>query len=181
MDNARTVKRYRKMIAHGDHLEAPDTGPPWTVLWHTKPPSDGRWSAATATSEQAAIERAAHFMKLGFVVHAIQDPSGAIAMDQAQMGARFGAAQEDPAKRRPKRGLPSAELVARAILRRIIDKFAGTPGRVLNASVLHALSSPEDASQAEAERALSYAIDRGWLTLEGEMLTLTSAGYAAAS
>ncbi|HXQ50102.1 MAG TPA: hypothetical protein VN802_03320 [Stellaceae bacterium] len=88
------AKHYRKMIVRGDHLEAPDAGPPWTVLWETKAPAEGLWSVARAENEQAALDRAAHFVRLGFCVHAIKDPTGAVFLDQSQIVGRFGTPEE---------------------------------------------------------------------------------------
>jgi hypothetical protein len=94
MENGHMAKHYRKMIVRGDHLEAPDAGPPWTILWETKPPPGGNWSVARAENEQAAVERATHFLKLGFCVHAVKDPTGAVFMDQGQVIGRFGSAAD---------------------------------------------------------------------------------------
>ena len=73
-------KPRKKMIVSGDHIE-PDSGPCWSILWDTTLRAEGRWSTAEAKNEAAALERAAHFLKLGFAVHAINDPSGAMVMD----------------------------------------------------------------------------------------------------
>jgi len=175
------AKHYRKMIVHGDHLEAPDSGPPWTVLWDTKAPANGEWSAAKAGSEQAALERAAHFVKLGFVVHAIKDPTGAVFMDQSAISGRFAAAEEKPRRRPSERSTPSAEQAARTILRGFVEEYRATPGRVLNASVLLALMAAQGVGPAELERAVSYAEEHGWLGVAADTLTLTQAGYTTAT
>lgn len=107
MDKRRATKHYRKMIVTGDHLESPS--PRWTVLWQIKQPPDDSWSSAEATSEQAAIDRATHFMRLGFVVHAIKNPSGAVVMDQAWIATRFGTLQEERPKRYPQPTRSAAE------------------------------------------------------------------------
>lgn len=174
------AKHYRKMIVHGDHLEAPDGGPPWMVLWETKAPPDDRWSAARADTEQAAVERAAHFLKLGFVVHAIKDPSGAVFMDQGQIAARFGSSEDRPRGRAREHAAPDAEQTARQLLRGFVEEFQATPGRVLSLSVLRALSSSGGVGPAEFERAVGYASEHGWLGVASDTLTLTASGYAAA-
>ena len=173
------AKHYRKMIVHGDHLEAPDAGPPWTVLWDTKPPANGEWSAAKAGSEQTALERAAHFVKLGFVVHAIKDPTGAVFMDQTAITGRFGATEDKPRRTRSERTMASAETAARNILRGFVEEYRATPGRALNASVLLAMMATQGVGPAEFERAVSYAEEHGWLGVAADTLTLTQAGYAA--
>jgi hypothetical protein len=175
------AKHYRKMIVHGDHLEAPDGGPPWTVLWETKTPPDDRWSNARADTEHAAVERAAHFLKLGFVVHAIKDPSGAVFMDQGQIAQRFGANEDRPRARTRETAAPTAEQIARQLLRGVIEEFQAMPGRPVSLSVLRALSSSGGVGPAEFERAVTYASEQGWLGVGSETLTLTQAGYAAAT
>ena len=175
------AKHYRKMIVHGDHLEAPDGGPPWTVLWETKVPADDRWSSARAETEHAAVERAAHFLKLGFVVHAIKDPTGAVFMEQGEISRRFGASEDRPRTRTREHATPSAAQVARQLLRGVVEELQAKPGRTLSLSVLRALSSSGGVGPTEFERALTHAADQGWLELGAETRTLTPEGYAAAT
>jgi len=175
------AKHYRKMIVHGDHLETPDGGPPWTVLWETKTPPDDRWSMARADTEHAAVERAAHFLKLGFVVHAIKDPTGTVFMDRGQITQRFGASEDRPRARTREHVAPTAEQIARQLLRSAIEEFQAGPGRALNLSVLRALASSGGVGPAEFERAMNFASEQGWIGLGAETLTLTPAGHAAAT
>jgi len=109
------ARHTRKMFVSGDHLN-PDTGPPWSVLWDTTARSDGHWSIARTPSETSALERAAHFLELGFVVHAIKDPAGSIVMDRQSLASRFAADHERPSSVPPRRSLPSAESSAVNIL-----------------------------------------------------------------
>jgi hypothetical protein len=74
-------KVVRKMVVRGDHIEPADNGPPWTILWETKVPPNGQWSTARAGSRAAALDQAIHFMRLGFVVAAVKDPSGIVALN----------------------------------------------------------------------------------------------------
>jgi hypothetical protein len=173
------AKHYRKMVVHGDHLEASKDGPPWTVLWDTVERGDQSWSTVRTQSEASALERAAHFVKLGFVVHAIKDPSGAVIMDAAAIAGRFGRAEEMPQPRVPERAVPSTEQSARDILRGFVEDHQATPGRMLAASTLHALLSPHGVSLSEFQRAVTFAKDHGWLGVGDGVLTLTQAGYAA--
>src|SRR6185437_6771283 len=99
----------RKMIVRGDHLEAPETGPPWIVLWDTAARADDDWSTVRTQSESSALERAAHFVKLGFIVHAIKDPTGAVVMNAAEIAARFGAVEAPKPRRMPETVAQSAE------------------------------------------------------------------------
>ena len=63
----------------------------WTIWWDTKrQPADRRWSTAVAQTELGALERAAHFLRLGFIVYAIRNPDGEVVMDEAQLTERFG-------------------------------------------------------------------------------------------
>jgi hypothetical protein len=181
MEKPRMAKHYRKMIVRGDHLEAADIGPPWTVLWETKAPPDDRWSAARADTEQAALERAAHFVKLGFIVFAIKDPTGAIFMDQGQIVGRFGANEDRPRSRRPGASPPSAEQAARQLLRSVIEEFQATPGQVSSLPALRALSASAGIGPAEFDRALDYAGEQGWIGVGTETVTLTQSGFTAAA
>jgi hypothetical protein len=175
------AKHYRKMIVHSDHLETPESGPPWTVLWDTNARGDDRWSTVRTQTEAAALERAGHFVKLGFVVHAIKDPSGAVVMNSETIAARFGATEERKPRRPPDGAAPSAEKSAQTVMRAVVEDFHGRPGRVLAASAVHALLAPQGLSPAEFAAALSYAEERGWLRAANESLTLTQAGYAVAT
>jgi hypothetical protein len=175
------AKHYRKMLVHGDHLEAPESGPPWTVLWDTAPRQNGEWSTVRAHTEASALERAAHFVKLGFVVHAIKDPSGAVVMNAGEIAARFGTS-DGPARRpAPDGAVPSPEKSAHDILRGFVQDFHATPGRMLATSALRALLAPHGVGPSEFSAAVSYAEQRGWLREADGTLILTQAGYAVAT
>jgi hypothetical protein len=75
----------------------------WTVHWQIAgSPATEVWNRASAETEAGALDRAKHFIALGFPVHAITDRSGAVYMDEAQIAARFGetATKDDAALRR---------------------------------------------------------------------------------
>ena len=76
-------KVIRKIVVRGDHIEPTDNGPPWTILWETKVRSNGQWSTARAGSRAAALDQAVHFVKLGFVVNGVKDPSGIVVLNAA--------------------------------------------------------------------------------------------------
>ncbi len=83
---------YRRSIRHMEQLRPQEGGTGWVVLWEVRRSADeDRWSAAAAGSEQEALERAQHFLRLGFFVHAIKDPLGAVVMDEQAIAGRFGA------------------------------------------------------------------------------------------
>jgi hypothetical protein len=89
------VQRYRQIIVNGNHINV-DSGPPWAVLWNTAMRPDGQWSTVRTQTEAAAVERATHFVKLGFVVYAIKDPSGMVVMDANAIMSRFAVAKYPP-------------------------------------------------------------------------------------
>jgi hypothetical protein len=62
----------------------------WKILWQTLPVTE-RWNTANAETEAGALDRAKHFLKLGFPVHAIRSADGALYMDEEQLAERFGA------------------------------------------------------------------------------------------
>jgi len=101
------VKPYRRF--HVPQLQ-PDRGAQdgtngWTILWDTRKVSvEDHWSVAHAKSESEALERAAHFLRLGFAVHAIKDPSGSTVLDEDLIKQRFA-----PTARRDSSGTTPSE------------------------------------------------------------------------
>jgi len=173
------AQHYRKMVVHSDHLEAADTGPPWIVLWDTVARADGQWSTVRARTEAGALERAAHFVKLGFVVHEIKDPSGAVVMNAGAIAERFAAKEPARSSRESERPAPTAEQSAREILRGFVEEHRAVPGRMLATSALHALL--QGVGPTEFKLAVSFAKDHGWLSVGDGTLTLTHAGFTVAS
>jgi hypothetical protein len=108
------AQHSRKAIIYGAPLAFPEKGPPWTVLWDTTARAAGDWSTVHAQSEAVALERAAHFVRLGFIVHAIMNPSGSVVMDAADIARRFGPTRDAPPA--SEREMQSAEQSARDIL-----------------------------------------------------------------
>jgi hypothetical protein len=53
-----------------------DTGERWVIFWETRRPPSGNWSQAVEKSQAAAVERARHLLKLGFIVFQITGPAG---------------------------------------------------------------------------------------------------------
>jgi hypothetical protein len=72
----------------------------WTILWQTMPVTE-RWNTANAETEAGALDRAKHFLKLGFPVYAIRAADGSLYMDEEQLSARFGAPRGAPDRPRP--------------------------------------------------------------------------------
>ncbi|HWI27980.1 MAG TPA: hypothetical protein VN668_13485 [Stellaceae bacterium] len=80
----------------------------WIIWWdmHHRIGSEG-WSRAVEGNEEDALLRAERFLKLGFVVYAINDPKGAVFMNEAQISEHF-AARAPAATRLGRRSQPEA-------------------------------------------------------------------------
>ena len=167
----------KKMLVSGDHV-ASDTGLRWSVLWDLAGRPEGRWSAAEAKTQAEALERAAHFRRLGFAVHAINDPSGIMVMDSAAIEARLHPPTDEPPRPLPERSLPSTEQACLDLLRYFVrERDAGQTlitGSVRNRLLLQGMS------EAEFEQVLSFARAQGWLDITNGTLTLTPTGQAVA-
>ena len=181
------MPRQRKIMVSGDHIGPLEAGPSWSVLWDTTARTEGEWSTADAKSEAAALERAAHFLKLGFTVHAIKDPAGTVVMDASAIIDRLRPTEDEPAppaQQRPPHGAPeqpSAEQSGRQLLGRFLDHYKATSGRVLAAASLGELLMQQGMRPSEFERAVSYAKTQDWLIVADGTLTLTRTGYAIAT
>jgi hypothetical protein len=77
----------------------------WTILWdmHRRPGSEG-WSRAVESNEGEALQRAERFLKLGFIVYEIRDPTGLVVHDEAAISRRFKPTSlpESPSEQAPK-------------------------------------------------------------------------------
>lgn len=168
----------RKSVVSGDHLNA-GSGPSWTVLWETTVRPDGHWSAVRTPNEATAGESAAHFLKLGFAVHAIKDPTGAVVMDAQSIADRFGR-NKAAAPAHPERRRSEPEYVALTMLRHFAEDRQPIAGLMVAPAQLQAQLSALALNATEFDRALSFAADRGWLIVGDGILTLTPEGCAAA-
>jgi len=168
----------RKSVVSADHLN-PGTRPPWIVLWETTERSDGHWSTVRSPTEANAVECASHFLKLGFVVHAIKDPTGAVVMDAESIAARFSPNKSStPAY--PERRRSEPEYVALTIVRNFAEDRQPIPGLMIDPAMLQTRLSPLALNTAEFDRAVSFAADRGWVTVGDGILTLTREGCVVA-
>ena len=148
---------------------------PWIVLWDTTARAEGEWSTAGAPSEATALERAAHFLKLGFRVHAIKEPSGAVVMDATAIVNRLTPAVAEALSALPEPS--SVDKWARQLLRGFLDGYGATPGRMLAATSLRRLLSDQGMRRTDFERAVRRARSHDWLTIDDGTLTLTQLGY----
>lgn len=167
----------KKILVSGDHV-ASDTGLRWSVLWDTAGRPEGRWSAAEAKTETEALERAAHFRKLGFAVHAINDPSGVMVMDSAAIEARLYPRADEPPRLLPERSLPSTDQACLDLLRHFVAQHDA--GQTLSTGAARSWLLLQGMSEAEFEEVMSFAKGRGWLEITKGTLTLTQTGQAAA-
>ena len=66
-----------------------DTGERWVIFWETRRPPSGNWSQAVEKSQAAAVERARHLLKLGFIVFQITGPAGGVFMEEEEIMRRL--------------------------------------------------------------------------------------------
>lgn len=69
-----------------------DSGERWTVIWDTTriTESDAH-NKAVEQYESAALDRAKHLLRMGFIVYEIRDPAGAVFLAEDEIKRRVGA------------------------------------------------------------------------------------------
>jgi len=76
------------------HLSASegDDGKRWRIIWDTtrRPEIEAR-NTAVEKSKSAALDRARHMLRMGFVVYEIREPSGSLFLDEAAIYEQLGA------------------------------------------------------------------------------------------
>jgi hypothetical protein len=75
------------------HLSASeaDSGKRWAVVWDTSRLSEAKSrNTALEPSERAALDRARHLLRMGFVVYELRDSTGMILLDEAGIKNRLG-------------------------------------------------------------------------------------------
>lgn len=82
---------HKKTNWHVIAKEATDSGERWSIIWDTKRrnDSDGR-NTAVEKFESAALDRAKHFLRMGFVVYEIRAPQGTVVLEEAAIRERLG-------------------------------------------------------------------------------------------
>ena len=76
---------------HQLSLQQADAGARWTIIWDTKrrPEIDSR-NTAVEKFETAALDRARHLLRMGFIVYEIREPQGAVFLEEAAIKQRLG-------------------------------------------------------------------------------------------
>jgi hypothetical protein len=76
------------------HLSASegDDGRRWRIIWDTtrRPEIEAR-NTAVEKLKSAALDRARHMLRMGFVVYEIREPSGSLFLDEAAIHKQLGA------------------------------------------------------------------------------------------
>jgi hypothetical protein len=76
------------------HLSASegDDGKRWRIVWDTSRRAEVETrSVAVEKLKSAALDRARHMLRMGFVVYEIREPSGALFLDEAGIREQLGA------------------------------------------------------------------------------------------
>lgn len=68
-----------------------DNGKRWRIIWDTtrRPETEVR-STAVEKLKDAALDRARHMLRMGFIVYEIREPSGALFLDETAILAQLG-------------------------------------------------------------------------------------------
>jgi hypothetical protein len=86
----------RRSSSNWHHLSARefDSGKRWTIIWDVarKQGIEGR-STALEKFEASALDRAQQFLRMGFIVYEIREPSGSVFLEEAGVRQRFGYAE----------------------------------------------------------------------------------------
>lgn len=99
---------HTKTNWHSLPKETADTGERWMIIWDTKrrAESDGR-NKAVEKFEAAALDRAKHLLRMGFVVYEIRAPQGTIFLEEAGIKARLGLRADNSLAADPKEAPPA--------------------------------------------------------------------------
>jgi len=74
--------------------EEADTGERWTIVWDTRRQSIEDANKAVEKTQAAALDRAKHLLQLGFIVHEIKGPGGAVWLEEVELLKRYRPAQD---------------------------------------------------------------------------------------
>jgi len=68
-----------------------DAGERWTISWDTKRRAEGdSRNTAVEKSESAALDRARHLLRMGFIVYEISEPKGTVFLAESAIIQRLG-------------------------------------------------------------------------------------------
>lgn len=67
-----------------------DDGKRWSIIWDTTRRAENEVrNAAVEKTKSAALDRARHMLRLGFIVYEIRDPSGAVFLDEPTINSQL--------------------------------------------------------------------------------------------
>ena len=70
-----------------------DDGKRWHIIWDTtRRAANEVRNTAVEKTKSAALDRARHMLRMGFIVYEIRDPSGAACLDEPAIRTELGAA-----------------------------------------------------------------------------------------
>lgn len=85
-----------------------DAGERWTIIWDTKRRADGdSRNTAVEKFESAALDRARHLLRMGFIVYEIREPQGSVFLEETAIKQRLGL---QPKTVKPEPRLPPDDL-----------------------------------------------------------------------
>jgi hypothetical protein len=84
-------KSYSGSNWHRLSVAETDNGERWSVVWdiERRPGVEGR-NTALEKLEHAALDRARHILRMGFIVYEIREPSGSVFLEEAGVRERLG-------------------------------------------------------------------------------------------
>lgn len=65
--------------------DEPDTGERWTIVWDTRRQSIEHANNAVEKTQAAALDRAKHLLRLGFIVHEIKASGGVVWLEEVEI------------------------------------------------------------------------------------------------
>lgn len=87
------MKPRPRSSTNWQHLSARegDDGKRWRIIWDTtRRADDDARNTAVEKTKGAALDRARHMLRMGFIVYEIRDPSGAVFADASTIHTELG-------------------------------------------------------------------------------------------
>jgi|SRR5690242_3405397 hypothetical protein len=85
----------RRSTTNWQHLSVSesDDGKRWRIIWDTTRHAENQVrNTAVEKTKSAALDRARHMLRMGFIVYEIRDPSGAVSLDEPAIHAELSQA-----------------------------------------------------------------------------------------